>query len=98
MIDFSRIARAALPYLPELVAEWLPCGRREGREWVAINPTRDDHRLGSFKINLDTGKWADFATGDCGGDVISLLAYLTNIGQVDAARVLTKTLGIGHGE
>ena len=31
------------------------------REYVALNPTRADKRAGSFKINLQTGRWADFA-------------------------------------
>jgi hypothetical protein len=45
-----------------LLAQWLPDGKREGREWVARNPTRPDTHLGSFKTNLDTGIWCDFAT------------------------------------
>ena len=43
---------------------------------MARNPTRPDRRPGSFKINLTTGRWADFATGDRGGDPVSLAAYL----------------------
>jgi hypothetical protein len=35
-----------------------------------------DQNPGSFSINVRTGRWADFATGDKGGDVISLAAYL----------------------
>ena len=46
----------------------------EGHEYVARNPTRADRRPGSFKINLRTGRWADFATGDKGGDPVSLAA------------------------
>ena len=38
-------------------------------------PRRADHRKGSFKINLTTGRWSDFATGDAGGDLVSLAAY-----------------------
>ena len=48
----------------------VPHGRRLGSEWIARNPTRADRHLGSFKINLRTGRWADFATGDAGGDLI----------------------------
>ena len=42
-----------------------------------MNPTRPDRRAGSFKVNLRTGRWADFATGDKGGDAVSLAAYLS---------------------
>lgn len=75
-VDFARINAAALARLPELLARWMPDGRVSGREYVARNPTRDDRRPGSFRINLNSGKWADFATGDRGGDVVSVAAYL----------------------
>ena len=45
-----------------------------GHEWVAKNPTRADRHAGSFSVNLRSGKWADFATGDKGGDVVALAA------------------------
>ena len=48
------------------------------------------------KINVHTGKWADFATGDAGGDIVSLRAYLTGKGQVEAARELALLLGVRH--
>jgi hypothetical protein len=92
--DFSRINSAALAVLPALCARWLPQGRRVGREFVALNPTRPDRNIGSFKINLTTGRWADFATDDKGGDVVSLAAYLFRMRQGEAARRLASTLGV----
>jgi hypothetical protein len=74
-IEFKRIADAALFHIDSIVQRWLPNGKREGREWVAINPTRSDQRKGSFKVNLRTGRWSDFATDQRGGDLISLAAY-----------------------
>jgi hypothetical protein len=68
--------------------------RRQGAEWVATNPTRADRRPGSFSINMRTGKWADFATGDRGGDVVSLAAYLHGLRQGEAARKLSAMLGL----
>lgn len=93
-IAFDKINNAALMRLPDLVARWLPDGKRRGREWVARNPKRADHRPGSFSVNLDTGRWADFATGDTGGDVVSLAAYLAGLSQSDAARELARMLGV----
>ena len=76
--DFAAVNAAALSALPALVTRWLPSGRREGREWVALNPHRVDLRLGSFRVNLQTGQWADFALTDArGGDPVSLVACLS---------------------
>jgi hypothetical protein len=94
-IDFKAINRAALASLPVLLQRWLPDGRRRKNEFIARNPTRDDRHAGSFCINIKTGAWADFATHDARGtDVISLLAYLRNIGQHEAAHELARTLGV----
>ena len=77
-IDFHAIAAAALAQAESWVREWLPDGRMAGSEWTARNPTRNDEHPGSFKINLTTGRWADFADNASGGDLISLYAYLTD--------------------
>jgi hypothetical protein len=93
-IDFAAIAVAALPHLPLILQRWLPDGRRDGSEWVARNPTRSDRNLGSFKVNLRTGRWADFATGDGGGDLISLAAHLHGLSQVEAANKVATMLNL----
>lgn len=94
MSDFRRIAEAALARADSLVARWLPDGRRSGAEWSALNPTRADSSRGSFSVNLATGRWSDFATGDRGGDLIALCAYLFHGGdQVAALRALAQELG-----
>ena len=94
--DFETVNRAALARLPELCARWLPSGRRHGHEFVARNPHRDDKRVGSFKVNLRTGKWADFAIDARGGDPVSLAAYLSGLSQSDAARQLAQMVGVDH--
>jgi len=93
-INFDEINRVATANLPHLLALWLPRGRTVGGEFTALNPRRHDSHRGSFKINLRTGKWADFATGDRGGDVVSLAAFLAGIGQAEAARNLSTMLGL----
>jgi hypothetical protein len=93
-INFDRISAAALRCSDLIVQRWLPTGRRKGREWVALNPRRADKRTGSFKVNLATGRWSDFATGDAGGDLISLAAYLFSISQGEAARRVAVMLGL----
>lgn len=95
-VDFKAIAAAALDAAHRLVPAWLPDGHKAGPEWKARNPTRDDRKAGSFSVNLVTGQWADFATGDKGGDLLSLYAYLRHGGsQLEAARELGEELRIG---
>ena len=88
------ITRAALSALPASLRRLLPEGRIIGGEWVARNPTRADRRPGSFKINLRTGRWADFAAADKGGDPVSLCAYVEGVSQAEAARRLARMLGL----
>ncbi len=94
MIDFVGIKAAALSCSHQLLQEWLPTGTQKGNEWVAINPRRPDHTLGSFSINMTTGVWMDFATDDRGGDLISLKAYLEDIGQGEAANLIAERLSL----
>ena len=93
-IDFRAVNGAALAILPSLLLRWAPGGIVRGTEYVARNPTRNDRRPGSFSVNIRTGRWADFATGDKGGDVVSLAAYLFGTGQAEAARALADMLGV----
>jgi len=96
-IDFAEINRAALAAFPAVLARVLPGGKRIGAEVVALNPKRADTRLGSFKVNRFNGRWADFATGDKGGDPVSLVAYLANVSLGEAARLLAQMLGLDEG-
>jgi hypothetical protein len=93
-IAFARIASAARAQGETIVSRWLTNGQREGIEWIALNPMRGDARPGSFKINLRTGSWADFATGDRGGDLVSLAAYLFRLKQAEAALRVASMLGL----
>ena len=54
-------------------------------------------RPGSFKVNVRTGRWADFATSDRGGDPIPLVAYLFDMSQTEATLRLARMLGVGDG-
>lgn len=89
------VAAAALSRFDQVV-DWLGIGggKHQGREYLTLNPTRADTTPGSFTINQDTGAWADFATNDKGGDLVSLVAYLHGIKQGEAAAMLAKYLGI----
>lgn len=95
--DYQEVARAALASVDSVLNHFLPSGQRQGREYIAINPTRSDSNPGSFSINLDTGKWSDFATGDKGSDLVSLVAYLTGAkNQGEGKETLAQYLGIAE--
>lgn len=98
-LDIPRIAADALQRVDAVLSRWLPDGRRQGSEWVARNPTRADTKPGSFSVNTVTGRWADFATGQRGGqrggDLVSLVAMLDGTDQATAARTLAAFLGTG---
>ncbi len=94
-LDFPRIAAAARHSALSVCQQLLPSGRRYGNEYVALNPRRADTKPGSFKIAVSgqrAGCWSDFATGDSGGDLISLVAYLYDLRQGEAARRLAAIL------
>jgi putative DNA primase/helicase len=91
-VDFRVVSEAACRSVESIVDRYLPGGRWEGDEYVVLNPTRNDSRPGSFKINR-RGMWSDFATGDK-GDMIDLVAYVARRSKLEAAREMADLLGI----
>ncbi len=88
MTDFALIKRKyrdnSIAVLQQLVGQ----GRIEGSDYVALNPRRKDCKLGSFRIDINTGRFHDFATGDRGGSVIDLAMFVYNCEIVEAAQKL----------
>ena len=93
LINFPELKQNLRGHEEVIFHHLLPNGIKQGREYVAFNPTRVDRNLGSFRININTQKWADFATEDRGGDLISLWAYVRNINNLEAATQILKLLG-----
>ncbi len=91
-IDFDCIAEAALAQAETLLASWFPAGRLEGREFVVGDVNGTQGR--SLSVNLDSGVWKDFATGEGGSDLISLLAARLGVRNGEAARELALELGV----
>lgn len=93
--DFEAVNGASLPHIAELIKQLLPDGHVSGDEWVAKNPQRADKHAGSFKVNLKTGAWADFAINDAqakGRGAISLMAYVRGVSPKTAAKALVEML------
>ncbi|AMQ86886.1 DUF927 domain-containing protein [Pseudomonas glycinae] len=97
--SFADVKAAALKDIDRVLVHWLPNGKRVdgGKEYTAPNPTRSDKRAGSLKVNLNKGTWADFATGDKGGDLIDLVRYLDGGTDVDACHKLADWLNVAPG-
>jgi len=92
-IDFKAVAAGALSQADTLVPDWLPNGVRDGHEWRVGNIKGDKGR--SLAVNLSSGVWKDFSSGEGGADLISLYAAIfTNNDQLAAARELGERLSI----
>ncbi|MCI5049236.1 MAG: hypothetical protein MRY32_02755 [Rickettsiales bacterium] len=96
-LDFEYIERTAYASRLQIVERWLPGGKFHAHasdEYVALNPKRSDNRLGSFKVNMSSLLWADFATSDSGKGLISLAAYLFDLSSYQAALQLAQMIGV----
>jgi len=94
-INFKYISTVALRNAIPILQRLLPDGKIIGNHWVVRNPKRTDRNAGSFKINIRTGIWKDFADEQAkGGDLIALYAYLYDVSQVDAAKDIASMLNI----
>jgi putative DNA primase/helicase len=94
-VDFEAVNAAALPHLLDLCRRWLPGGRLIGREWTCGSLAGEPGR--SCRVNLESGKWADFATGERGGDPVSLAAAVWKVTQAEAALRLAELLSVRVG-
>lgn len=93
-IPFEQIADQALLSSETLLNRWLPGGEvRNKKDYFVRNPLRADSKPDSFAININNGKWSDFATDDKGLDLISLYAYLEGLSQVEAAIEVADMIG-----
>src|SRR5665213_2305452 len=83
-LNFKAIAERLLADAPRYLNEWLPGGKLTGREFIAGSLRGEAGH--SLSINIDKGIWKEFASGQGGGDLISLYAAIHNIKQGDAAK------------
>ena len=61
-IDFGALAAALLQRAEQLVSAWLAGGKRQGHEWVCGSLAGGAGA--SCSVNVHTGRWSDFATGE----------------------------------
>lgn len=87
--SFAEINTAALS--AGLPAQWYPLAQRCGASLRIGNIAGD--KGASLWVDLRTGAWMDHATGDKGGDLVSLYAARENISQGEAKTRLAEMLG-----
>lgn len=90
-LDFHGLNSFLIPRATTILSSWLPGGKITGNEFKCgdISGSPGD----SFSVNLTTGKWADFATGEKGGDLISLYGAQRNLDPGDAYKALATDHG-----
>ena len=89
----DRCQRATQAALGAGYAERLyPGAHRQGRELVAGDIFGRPGQ--SFRLNLDSGRWADFAAGQKGGDLVALVAEREGKSQGEALVRLEEELGL----
>ncbi len=91
-INFTALADALLAQAEHLVGLWLAGGRRNGHEWVCGSLHGGEGT--SCSVNLNTGRWADFATGEQGGDLVSLYAAVHGLTMGKAAVAVARETGL----
>jgi uncharacterized protein (DUF927 family) len=92
--DFAEIHSRLIPQAESLLPSWLPGGQFRGPEYVTASTDGGQGR--SLSVNTTTGAWSDFATGERGGDMVSLFAAIHGLSQGDAAKKLAQDLGLDN--
>ena len=85
-MDFRGLADRLLADADRLLAQWLPNGKRIGAEYRVGSLAGEAGQ--SLSINVRTGRWADFQSGERGGDLIDLYAAIHSLelGEVETGR------------
>ena len=89
-LDFQAIAGELLPQAHSLLKQWLPAGKLHGREYKVGSLAGEPGE--SLCINIDTGLYSDFSTGESGKDLIALYAAINKCTQSQAALQLSGNL------
>lgn len=95
--DFDEVNAVAMENWEAVLDELgvLNDGKLSGQNYQMLNPKRNDNNLGSFSINIESGKWAEFACDEASGtDIISLVAYIRNVNNYKAKEWLAEYLGM----
>jgi putative DNA primase/helicase len=89
MLDFKALNASLLSNFEGFIQQWFPAAKRNGGEWKLGDISGSaPSKKGSLSINGRTGVWKDFASGEGGSDLISLIAAHLGVGMLEAAQRL----------
>ncbi len=91
-IKFDALAKELLSRAESLLEQWLPGGVRRGHEYVCSSVRGGEGT--SCSVNVNTGMWSDFSTGEKGGDLISLYAACNDLSSGKAAVQVARDYGL----
>lgn len=94
-MNFAGLNQAALSRIIDVLNSVLPGGEIVGNEYRCADLTGGQGR--SFGVNLTTGVWSDFSTGQAGGDLIALVAEARRIKMGEAYTFLADHLSYTNG-
>lgn len=84
----ARIDQVVDQYAPAAPGSYTDKGK-----YFTLNPGRADRHVGSFCVNMKTGKWNDYATAEF-GDLIDLIALYLGCDLKSALREARSFLGL----
>ncbi|MGE8491547.1 VapE domain-containing protein [Comamonas sp.] len=85
-IKYKDLADALLRSIDTLLPKWLPAGVREGEDWKCGDLSGSSGRsLCICMVGERAGRWFDHATGEKGGDLLSLYAAIHDLSMPKAA-------------
>jgi hypothetical protein len=89
---------ALLPNAESILSKLIGSVELKGRELLMLNKERGDKSLGSFKFNIDTGAWADFAAeGMSGHGIVGLVSKYFTLSTQAAITKIRDELGDTYG-
>ena len=90
MVNFQELKQQYSQCPMDILKRLVGNGKIEGGDYVALNPRRSDKKTGSFRIDIASGKFHDFATGDSGSGIIDLTAFVYDCDLLTAAQKLQQ--------
>lgn len=95
-LDFEGLNNVLRGTAHSFLIDLFPGGDLKGREYMVGDLQGGDGD--SLRININTGKWSDFATGESGGDLISLYAAAKGLNQGQAFKELSNKYSFSQPE
>ncbi len=97
-VAFDEIVASLQARVRDVAEAYAPGGYVDGGRYWALNPWRDDGKIGSFQVGLAgtyAGRWMDFASGEH-GDMLDLIQHALRTDRRGALDEAKRFLGIAE--